>query len=339
MLRPAVRPHHYRLGAAGPSADAIARLGWILAAVGAVIFAMVVGVLAASIWRNRHLHGAGIQPDPAARGEALSEHRADRSILTLGAVVPAVVVALALGASVITLGRLPTSAGPQGLVIDVVGYQWWWSATYSRAGVTIANEIHIPVGIPVEFRLTSADVIHSFWVPALGGKTDAFPNDLNTLVLEADRPGVYRGACAEFCGLQHARMRITVVAEPPEQFERWLGRQGQPAPSEGSPDSSPGKALFLSSGCSSCHVVRSHTPPQSSATTAGAADAEPRVGPDLTHLASRDTLAAGTLSATPMNLARWISDPSLLKNGAKMPAAAFNDADLQAIVRYLQSLE
>jgi cytochrome c oxidase subunit 2 len=192
--------------------------------------------------------------------------------------------------------------------------------------VTTANEIHIPVGRPVAFELVSTDVIHSFWTPNLSPKRDQIPGDENSLWFQADSAGVYRGMCAEFCGHQHAKMAFLVVAEPPGQFAAWLAGQRDTALTPTASLTRRGKDVFLSSSCVMCHAI--------SGTPAGS-----RVGPDLTHVASRRTLAAGTLPNTRGNLTGWIVDPQVIKPGVKMPPSQFSGPDLTALVAYLETLK
>jgi cytochrome c oxidase subunit 2 len=216
------------------------------------------------------------------------------------------------------------------MVINVTAYQWWWQATYedhepARIFHT-ANELHVPVGRPVLVRLRSNDVIHSFWVPNLHGKRDLIPGRELFITFRADKPGVYRGQCAEFCGHQHARMAFLVVAEEPESYERWAEAQRQSAREPRSETEKRGQEVFMSSPCMMCHTIQG-TPAQG------------RVAPDLTHIASRRTLAAGTLPNTRGNLASWIVDPHASKPGVNMPAIALRPDDLHALLAYLGSLE
>ena len=189
-----------------------------------------------------------------------------------------------------------------------------------------ANEIHVPAGKPVILKLNSADVIHSFWAPSLHGKKDLIPGRTSLLHFRADKPGVYRGQCAEFCGFEHALMAFTVVADPPEQYEAWAARQRQPAPSPVTDLQKQGLAVFMRSTCAMCHTI--------AGTEAGA-----RLGPDLTHLASRSMLASGTLPNTPQYLAAWILDPQRFKKGANMPATPLSAQDLNALMAYLETLK
>ncbi|MBW3609765.1 MAG: cytochrome c oxidase subunit II, partial [Actinobacteria bacterium] len=241
-------------------------------------------------------------------------------------VMPAVILVVVLVATVETMADLQTGDSPDALQVEIVGHQWWWEVNYPDAGVTTANEIHIPVGQPVEFTLTSADVIHSFWVPQLGGKLDLLPEDENVLVLEADAARVYRSQCAEFCGLQHANMGFVVVAEPPDEFQAWLDAQSQ-APSEpAAGEAEQGREVFLGSNCVECHAIRGLSTPT-------------KPGPDLTHFAGRSNISAALLPNTPEQLREWIADPQHFKEGTSMPAADLSDDDLSALVTYLQGLE
>ena len=202
------------------------------------------------------------------------------------------------------------------MTIDVIGRQWWWEVRYPGSRVVTANEIHIPVNTRVNVVATTADVIHSFWVPRLNRKIDMNPGMFNRVLLETSRPGIYRGQCAEFCGLQHAHMAISVIAEPRAAFERWLARNARPAQET--------SALFTQS-CGSCHTIRG-------------TDAHGTAGPDLTHFGSRRTLAALTRPNDRGNLDDWLRDPQHVKPGNRMPKVALSDADRAALVRYLESL-
>ena len=216
------------------------------------------------------------------------------------------------------------------VIVEITGHQWWWELTYDPADparrFSTANELHLPVGQPVEIRLRTADVIHSFWVPALAGKQDLIPGHPATLRLIADPAGVYRGQCSQFCGLQHAHMALWAVAEPAADFERWRMRQRQAAVQPVDSLAARGRSVFQSGRCMSCHAIN------------GVIDVG-RYGPDLTHVASRQTIAAGTLSNTADHLAAWITDPSRFKPGANMPANPLSPADLRALVAYLGSLQ
>jgi cytochrome c oxidase subunit 2 len=192
--------------------------------------------------------------------------------------------------------------------------------------VTTANEIHIPVGRPVAFSLLSTDVVHSLWIPNLQGKIDLVPGRLNELWLRADTAGVYRGQCAEYCGLQHAKMALVVVADPPDQFERWLAANRAPAPAPVTPEQQRGKDIVERGPCAMCHNI--------TGTSAGG-----RTAPDLTHLASRSTLAAGSIPNVHGYLAGWIADPQAIKPGNRMPPSGLSSEELQAVLAYLETLK
>jgi cytochrome c oxidase subunit 2 len=213
--------------------------------------------------------------------------------------------------------------------IHVLGHQWWWEIEYEEGlpsqRMRTANEIHIPVGRPVVFKVTSRDVIHSFWVPNLHGKRDLIPGYTTAIWIQATRPGQFRGQCAEFCGLQHAHMAIDVIAEPENAFTAWLESRRTSARPAGSDIERQGEAVFMSARCAGCHTIRG-------------TDANGQVAPDLTHIASRSSIAAGTLPNTPEHLAAWIVNPQGFKPGNQMPPNLLSSADMQALVAYLGSL-
>jgi cytochrome c oxidase subunit 2 len=300
------------LDAAGPGAGSIERLsiGLIVAAV--IAFVIVSALLVWPVIRpNRETRGGG------------SEGSESRWIVIGGLVVPAVVFAAILAFSFAAMranGR-PTSA----YQVDVIGHRWWWEVRYPNSGVVTANEIHIPVGVPVRIHVSTGDVIHSFWVPQLQGKADAITGRVNETWLQADRPGTYRGECAEYCGHEHAHMAFVVVAEPMGAYAAWLANQQHLAVVPTDSSALMGQRLFLEQSCSYCHTVRG--------TPAGA-----RIGPDLTHLASRRTLAAGTIDLNRGTLAAWIENPDRIKPGTTMPPVQLDGASLGALVAYLESL-
>jgi cytochrome c oxidase subunit 2 len=235
-----------------------------------------------------------------------------------------------LGASVWAGKGLNPSARGAGLVVKVVARQWWWEFQYQASPpsqmVTTANELHIPVGTAVLLQLTSRDVIHSFWVPSLHGKRDLIPGHDSTTYIQADQAGLYRGQCAEFCGDQHARMGLLVVAEPPDAFARWLEHQRKPAAEATSPLAARGQVLVTGGLCATCHTVLG-TP------------AAATIGPDLTHVAGRQTVGAGSLANTHDHLSRWILDSQNIKPGNRMPPVPLSTDDLQAVVAYLETLK
>jgi cytochrome c oxidase subunit 2 len=211
------------------------------------------------------------------------------------------------------------------MTIEVVGHQWFWEVRYPGTTAVTANEIHIPVGARVNVVARTADVIHSFWVPQLNRKIDMIPGHTNRIALQAERPGRYRGQCAEFCGAQHAHMGMYVVAEPPQRFKAWLAAQAAPRRAPATPEEQRGERVFLANACAGCHTLRG---------TSAAGD----IGPDLTHVASRSTLAALALPNTPAALTEWVRDPQHAKPGNRMPALHLPDRDLRDVVAYLESL-
>jgi cytochrome c oxidase subunit 2 len=219
-----------------------------------------------------------------------------------------------------TQGPAPSGA----LEIVVRGWQWWWEFRYPTLDVVTANELHVPAGRPVVLRLEGPDVIHSFWVPQLGGKRDVVPGRMFRISLTADTPGEYLGQCAEFCGTAHALMGLRVIVEAPEAFEQWVAAQKAP-PVEPSGPAADGKAVFARSACVGCHTIRG--------VSTGT------LGPDLTHFGSRRTLGAGLWPNTPENVAAWVRDPQALKPAVKMPNLGLNDADARALAAYLLSLK
>ena len=305
----------------GPAADSMADLWWLMLSLGVAVFIIFAVVLAVGLFRRRPPEAT----QPGGEGEA-DPRRFHAWMIGAGVAGPLVIIAIVFGATVHAMRGIETAAPPGALVIDVVGHQWWWEVRYPEEGITTANEIHMPVGRPVALRLTSADVIHSFWVPALGGKLDMLPDNTNTLILEADEPGEHVSRCAEYCGLQHTMMTMVVVAEDQQQFASWVAARQQPAPEPTDDTARRGRDVFLGAGgCASCHGVAGTT-------------ATGTVGPDLTHLASRSTLGAASIANTPANRAEWVADPHDLKRGVAMPATRLNPEDLAAMVAYLGSL-
>ncbi|MFD2347884.1 cytochrome c oxidase subunit II [Sinorhizobium terangae] len=259
---------------------------------------------------------------------AISERKA--AVAVSGAVGATVLVIAGLTiASFYTTRALSEATTPE-LTIDVTAQQWWWQFTYvgsdSAGGFVTANEIHVPVGKAVRLRLKSSDVIHSFWVPSLAGKQDLIPGRENTLTLRAERPGIYRGQCAEFCGLQHSHMALFVIAEAQADYERWAERQRGPGAEPRETEAVAGKAVFMAKQCAACHTIRGT---RASGTT----------GPDLSHVGSRRTIAAGLLENTRGSLAAWIADPQTLKPGNNMPLVPLSSDELRQLAAYMEGLE
>jgi cytochrome c oxidase subunit II len=256
------------------------------------------------------------------------EHMALEVVWTVGPAL--VILAIAIPTVRTTFRAQPPEPPANALEVDVTAHQWWWEIEYPDQEIRTANEIHIPVGQPVTFQLKSADVIHSFWVPALGGKRDVVPGHTNTLDLTPTVPGTYLGQCAEFCGLSHANMRLRVFVDTPQRFKAWVADQTAPAAVPGLPPEAltpvqAGARLYASSPCVTCHSINGSS--------------TQRIGPDLTHFASRTTLAGATLANTPANVAAWIHDPEALKPGAQMPKLGMDSEQISDLVAYLKSLK
>lgn len=290
----------------------IAHLFWVMLTGAGIGFAVVVGLLLLG-WSRRDradLPGGG------------GERAATRLVVALGVVLPIVVLVALFVWADFFVARATEAPAPSStaLTVNVTGHDWWWEVRYPGTAAVTANEIHIPTRTRVDLVATTDDVIHSFWVPELNRKIDMIPGRRNRILLEADRPGRYRGQCSEFCGLQHAHMALVVVAEPPAKFKVWLANQAQPVAVTGSRG-----ARVFATNCASCHTIR------------GTA-ASGQVGPDLTHLATRQTLGAVTLVNDPVHLRRWIRDAQAYKPGSRMPAMPLGGPDLRALVTYLGSL-
>lgn len=307
------------LDAQGPAAANIAELWWIMFGLATAVFLLVAGLLLYIIYSRRARAASINELD-------LHEDSGTRWLLWGGLVMPIVVLAIVLFFTFRSQIALANNPRANPLTIDVIGQMWWWEVRYPDEDIVTANEIRIPVGQPVQLRLTSLDVIHSFWVPQLHGKQDMVPGRIDTMWLQADEPGVYRGICAEFCGLQHSKMHFVVVAEEEDTFQNWLEQQRQPAPEPTDDFVRRGQQVFLGSSCVYCHTVRG-------------TNATGIVGPDLTHIASRLTLGAGILNNNRGNMAGWIIDPQHIKPGNLMPPTALNSEDLQALLAYLDTLE
>ncbi|HEX7334371.1 MAG TPA: cytochrome c oxidase subunit II [Pyrinomonadaceae bacterium] len=312
---------------AGPYAGSINRLWWWFFITCSIVYVLVmIALLLALRNRTRETELA----TPVLEPPLESERR--RRNVVIGAVTLTVVILFVLLVVNYLTGRSLTAeqGNKSGLNVDVVGHQWWWEVRYKDVDAsnvfTTANEIHIPVGVPVLFNLQATDVIHSFWVPNLAGKKDLIPGKINGIWLQADKPGVYRGQCAEYCGMQHAKMAFWVVAESQEQFNAWRQNQTQTSVQPMTDSQKRGQQVFLSSTCVMCHAING--------TPAGS-----NIGPNLTHVASRQMIAAATLANTRDHLAQWIKDPQVVKPGTRMPQNNLPEADLQALLDYLQSLK
>ena len=302
-------------------ADAIVDVATLVLAVTAGIFAVVVGLLVTSIVRFRRRPGDDGSEPPQVYGSDQIE--------LAWTVLPILVVFVLSLVTARTIYAVQGAAEPpRALEVTVVGHQWWWEIRYPALGITTANELHVPVGEGAEptatfLDLESADVAHSFWVPRLAGKTDLLPNRRNRMWIAPREPGLYVGNCAEFCGTQHAHMLLRVVAQSRADFDRWVAAQQEPAGVD--PALAAGRRVFETTACINCHSVRGTV-------------ATGRFGPDLTHLASRETLAAGAAAMDRASLRAWIEDPDRVKPGALMPAMKLEESRVEALVDYLMAL-
>jgi cytochrome c oxidase subunit II len=311
----------------GPKAEAIFHLNWFLVATATTVFVLVMAALAFALRRATTRDVALDQGDV----EEPERYRTMSRWVTVAAAATAVVMLVFVFVSVSTGSAIARVGGLRPLRIDVTGHQWWWEVqdpdnADPQNTVTTANEIHVPVGRPVLIKMRSDDVIHSFWAPNLDGKKDLIPGHETRTWFRADTAGVYRGQCAEFCGHQHAKMAFFIVAEPKVEFEHWLELQKGEASTPTDTLAQAGERVFLTGSCAMCHSI--------AGTGAGS-----KYGPDLTHLASRRTIAAGTLPNNTGNLAGWILDPQSIKPGAKMPPNQLDPQSLQALLAYLGTLK
>jgi cytochrome c oxidase subunit II len=300
--------------ATGPARE-INTLWWAMFAGAMVVFGVVVGLLVLAFVR-RHRSDDASDDD---RGPYMV-------IIGGGLAAPIVFLAILFGFVIHVMPATSAPPGPTKLTIEVIGHQWFWEVRYHGTPAVTANEIHIPAATPVDVRVTTADVIHSFWVPRLNRKIDMIPGQVNRIELDAPDPGVYRGQCSEFCGVGHAQMAFDVIVQPPAKFRAWLRNQAAPAAQPSGADATRGQQAFMTVGCQDCHAIRG-TP------------ASGRVGPDLTHVGSRRTLAALTIPNTPRSLYDWITNPQRIKPGARMPGfASLPASERHALVTYLEGL-
>jgi cytochrome c oxidase subunit 2 len=313
-----------------PPAESIVNVSVLVVAIAAFIFLVVEGVLLYSVFRFRR----GARTDATEPAQVYGS----KPIEIAWTAAPAMIVFVLVLVTGRTLWEVKVpppqpQPGDSTLFITVVGRQWWWEYTYDHydgkaLGFTTANELHMPasedsVPRPVYLTLKSGDVCHSFWVPRLAGKIDLIPGRTNHLWFRTDRPGLYLGQCAEYCGTQHANMLLRVTVDPPDEFARWLENERKEAVDD--PAARDGKAVFLSQSCVNCHAVRGTV-------------ARGTYAPDLTHLMSRQTLASGMVPNTPDNLRQWVDDPQKVKNGCLMPAFGLDKSQRDLVVRYLLSL-
>ena len=305
------------LNPAGAQALAIHHLWSLMLWISIAVFAIVLAFVAAAVVRGTR-HGSAPTAEPTL----------SRAVAA-GVAITVVVLFGLLTASVWTGRSVASLRAWSAVTIAVTGHQWWWEIEYEDGvpsrRVRTANEIHLPVGQPVVFTVTSRDVIHSFWIPNLHGKRDLIPGYTTAIWLQADRAGVFRGQCAEFCGLQHAHMALDVVAEPAADFERWLDAMRQAAPDPQNAAEVRGRDVFMSTRCAGCHTI-------------AGTEAHGQTAPDLTHVASRRSVGAGTLPNTREHLADWVRDPQRSKPGNQMPPNPLPSTDIDALLAYLETL-
>jgi len=303
-------------------AEAVYENALLVLVICAGIFLTVGGLLAYTIIRFRRR--------PADAGREPPQVYGSNQIELAWTVVPILIVFVLILVTARAIydvqGAVPP---PDALNVTVVGHQWWWEIRYPELGIVTANELHVPVSEssrprPTFLKLESADVAHSFWAPQLAGKTDLIPNRTNRMWIEPKRPGTYLGNCAEYCGTQHAHMLLRVIAHPPGEFEQWVAAQQRPPVED--PQARAGREVFFSTSCVNCHTITG-------------TQARGTFGPDLTHLMSRDTLAAGAAPNTPATLRAWVRDPQALKEGCLMPDMQLADTELDHLVTYLSSLK
>ncbi|MFL5285526.1 MAG: cytochrome c oxidase subunit II [Rhodopila sp.] len=302
----------------GPAAATLKSLIWTFVITCGVIWVLVMLVLTGAIWRRRTPGTVNTGPSRTA------------SVLVGTAVAASVVVIAGLTLLSFFVTRSIAAGGADRLVIQVRGHQWWWEVIYqdqaTNQNFITANEIHIPIGRPVRVELAAEDVIHSFWAPNLIGKQDLIPGRSNALTFIADRPGVFRQQCAEFCGLQHAHMAMVIIAELPEAFTAWRAAQVAEAASPSGADEQTGRQVFLGKPCAACHTIRGTS-------------ASGTIGPDLTHVGSRRFIASGMLPTTRGSLAAWTADPQTIKPGNNMPMIPLTATELNAVAAYLATLK
>jgi cytochrome c oxidase subunit II len=323
---PLLGAEHRVLDATGVQSGHIVDLWHLVLTFCTVVFLAIVAAMLYAVWR-RPRAGDATPPDLSMVNRA---EPGPRLHVTQAVVISVVLLLVMVAASVFTdraLARMPLQNAVE---IEVTGHQWWWTVKYRNGDPSqefeTANEIHVPVGRPVIVKLKADDVIHSLWVPNLAGKKDLIPGRTALMQFRADRPGVYRGQCAEFCGYQHALMALFVIAQPQDQFDLWVAGQRLSAPPPPNAGAAHGKALFESTACAMCHTIQG-------------TQAQGKHAPDLTHIAGRETLAAGALPNTPQSLASWIADPQRAKPGTNMPTIPMSAQDLQSIVAYLETLK
>ncbi len=302
------------LDRAGSESNRVAGIWWLAFGAGAAVYLVVAGMIVFVALRR----GGGDVDDRQVMRERIF-------VAVGGVLIPFFILLFFAFVTVNATAHLRRAAPANAVKLDVVGERWWWRVSYPGLGISTANEIHIPVGQPVHITLTSDNVIHSFWVPQLAGKEDLIPGQTNELAFTANKAGRYRGECAEYCGVEHGRMDFYVIAQPASDFVRWVSLRQQASTIPTSDETAAGERVFMREACAGCHTIRD-TP------------ADGTLGPDLTDVGARTTIAAAQLENTPQNMALWISDPQRVKPGNLMPPVPLSKADLDAVVAYLESL-
>ncbi|HUX43190.1 MAG TPA: cytochrome c oxidase subunit II [Terracidiphilus sp.] len=305
----------------GTPAQSIFGLSMFVLAICAAIFLVVAGLLLYTIIRYRHRPSDSDREPPQIYGS--------NQVELSWTVIPVIIIVVLFLTTTRVIYVTERAHKPKDAVdVIVVGHQFWWEFRYPKLGIVTANELHVPVSdpshpTPTYLTMTSADTDHSFWVPALAGKMDVIPNKVNTMWIDPLKPGLYLGQCAQYCGVQHAKMLIRVYADTPTQFAAWVAQQKRPAAQD--PSAAEGRQVFFHNACVNCHTIQGTS-------------AQGHFGPDLTHLASRSTIASGSVPNTPANIRLFVDNPANFKPGALMPAMHLNDHDLDAVTRYLTSL-
>jgi cytochrome c oxidase subunit 2 len=302
------------LDRAGSESDRLATVWWIAFGAAAAVYVIVAGLV---------VFGALRKGD--ARHDAPRDRREQVVIAIGGVLVPFLILLFFAYVTVETSAHLRQQTSNTALQIEVRGERWFWDVRYPQLGIRTANEVHLPVGRPIHIKLLSDNVIHSFWVPQLAGKEDMVPGQPNDLTFTAKRAGRYRGLCAEYCGVEHARMQFIVFADEPTDFGRWTAQQQQRSTLPTSDEEAAGELVFMREACAGCHTIRG-TP------------ANGTIGPDLTDVGSRSTIGSGILDNTPENMKKWIGDTQGVKPGALMPTIPLSQRDLDAVVAYLEGL-
>ncbi len=314
------------LNPAGPAAANIEHTFALIFWITGTVYLLTIAALVYFVWRRRYAIHTLPEPQPTSETDDRFASRAVAGAVTLTVLLLFVM----LISSFITSRRLGKMNEQQAITIDVYGHQWWWEVQYPNEAepyrmVITANEIHVPVGRQIRIHGTSRDVIHSFWAPNIQGKRDFMPGYNTDVLMQVDKAGRWRGQCAEYCGTQHAHMSFYMVAESQKDFDNWMAAQAQTSVVPSNAQAAHGQQVFLTHACILCHTIRG--------TTAGS-----RVGPDLTHLAARSTIAAGMLPNTIGNLGGWILNPQALKPGSRMPPNQLSGPDLQDLLAYLETL-